>query len=1005
MPEPVSFIARMPGRAVSSVICLATGLLLTALSTSGWSQPQTQPRTVTLTAAQAREPRIDEAYTAKIREFTTEPFFLTPYIDHLPASSEVPTPMQFLGRAIGTPDHLHYPHEIHAYLRAVAEASDRVQVFVIGESEEGREMILAVVAEAEDLRNLDRYKDHLAALGDPRRTSEAEMERLLGVAKPIYWATGAIHSPETGSPEMLMELVYRLAVGESPFIRQIRENLIVMVTPVVEVDGRAKQIDLHLARHRDPDSSLPARPLWWGPYVAHSANRDGMALSLNLTRNIMRTFLEYQPTVLHDLHESASYLYTSTGRGPYNAWVDPVLINEWNRLAYREVTELTALGVPGVYTYDFYDGWTPNYMFWIANQRNSIGRFYETQAARDGSTHILSTRVDRQWHRPNTPLPQVVWSLRNNVNLQQSGLLIAMHEVAVNREEFLRNYYLKSQRSIAKATAEGPAAWVFPADDPRPGQQARLLQLLQRHGIEVHRTTREASVEGTSLPSGSYVVRMDQPYSRAADMMLDRQYYSPADPAPYDDVGWSKGALYNARTLRIEDPAILRAEMTEVAEPVQPAGGVSVVGRGDPVIYAINYNADNNLASFRFHHPSLQIEAARDSFTLEGRTFNPGSFLIRTRGNPGNLRSMLESAGGRYGFTAFGFRAAPEVATHQVAVPRVAVMHTWLITQNEGWLRIGLDEYQIPYDYISVHTARDTPRLRDHWDVIIMGPSVDDPFRLLRGLTGNQPIPWKATDETPNIGRQAETDDMRGGLELQGLLHLARFIEEGGTFITLANSSVLPIHFGLAEGISIQDAGDLWAPGGVYRARIEERASPLVYGYGDELAVYFNRGPLLRDGRTRALTARIDPDPGSTTARRSSRGGINEQDIVQGRSRDLGQAGVEEFLRARREEAQAQERVMPPGFMIPTGARTVMRFPADPRELLISGGLSNGVRMAGTPALVDAPYGQGHVVVFSFNPFWRSGTLGSYALLFNALLHHGNLDAGQSAPGAGVDPG
>jgi hypothetical protein len=133
---------------------------------------------------------------------------------------------------------------------------------------------------------------------------------------------------------------------------------------------------------------------------------------------------------------------------------------------------MTAMGVPGVYTFDFYDGWAPNYMFWIANMRNSIGRFYETQAARNASNYILNLNVDRQWHRPNTPLRQVVWSIRNNVNLQQSGLLIAMKEVADNRVEYLNNFYVKSQRSVAKARAEGPAAYVFPASDVRIGQQA-----------------------------------------------------------------------------------------------------------------------------------------------------------------------------------------------------------------------------------------------------------------------------------------------------------------------------------------------------------------------------------------------------------------------------------------------------------------------------------------------------------------------------------------------------
>ncbi len=226
---------------------------------------------------------VDEDYTAKIREFTTEPFFMTPLVDHLPASSVVPTPADILGHIAGAADVLSYPEEIYTYMRAVADASQRVKVFSIGETEEGREMILVVVSDEETIANLDDHKAVMARLSDPRITDEATAAELIQTAKPIYWATGAIHSPETGSPEMLMELVYRLAVSEDPFIREIRDNLIFMTTPVIEVDGRAKVVDLHMAPRKDSLVNLPTRPLYWGQYVAHDNNRDGIGLSLNLS--------------------------------------------------------------------------------------------------------------------------------------------------------------------------------------------------------------------------------------------------------------------------------------------------------------------------------------------------------------------------------------------------------------------------------------------------------------------------------------------------------------------------------------------------------------------------------------------------------------------------------------------------------------------------------------------------------------------------------------------------
>ncbi|HEX6306875.1 MAG TPA: M14 family zinc carboxypeptidase, partial [Longimicrobiales bacterium] len=798
-----------------------------------------------LSALQAQQP-VDQAYTEQIRRFTTEPFFLTPLVDHLPESATVPTPLDVLGHISGAADVLSYPEEIYRYMRAVAEASPRVRVFSMGETEEGREMILVAVSSEETLARLDDYKGMLARLGDPRRTPPEEAARLIPQAKPIYWATGAIHSPETGSPEMLMELVYRLAVDESEHIRTIRDNMIVLITPVIEVDGRAKVVDLHMAPRKDPDGNYPTRPLYWGKYVAHDNNRDGMSLSLNLSNHVVRTFLEYHPTVFHDLHESATYLYTSTGRGPYNAWIDPILVSEWNRLAFKEVKDMTAHGVPGIYTFDFYDGWAPNYMFWVANMRNSIGRFYETQGSRNASNYIVSSNTDRQWHRPSTPLRQVVWSIRNNVNLQQSALLIALREVADHREEFLNNYYLKAQRSVAKARAEGPAAYMFPASDPRPGQQAALLDLLQRHGAEVHRLSAPATVGDRTFAAGSYVVRMDQPFSRAVDMMLDRQYYNPDDPRPYDDTGWTFGALFNAETVRIEEVAILDASMQPVTERVRATGGVE--NAAGARAYLVNYNADNSLAAFRFRHRNLRMQAAESDFEAGGRSFGAGTFIIPASGNPGNLAQLLEEASQEFGFTAVGVSAVPAVSTHPVAAPRVAVMHTWQTTQTEGWMRLALDQYGIPHDYISVHDARDNPRLHERFDVILFGPSVNDPLQIVEGLQGDEPLPWKRSDVTPNIGRQASTDDMRGGLELSGVLNLERFVKEGGTLVAIESSASLPIHFGLAQGVTVRETEDLWAPGGVFRTEVADANSPLAYGYGPELGVYFESGPVLRVG-------------------------------------------------------------------------------------------------------------------------------------------------------------
>jgi hypothetical protein len=936
--------------------------------------------------------KIHEEYTKKILEFTTDPCFTTKYVNYLPFAEGIPTPLEVLGHIAGAKDVLSYSADVYKYMRALAAATPRVKVFDIGKTEEGRDWILVAVADEETIKNLDKYKAINARLADPRGLSDAEAQSLLKQAKPMYWATGGMHSGETGSVEMLMELAYRIAVDESPFIKTIRDNAITLITPILEVDGRDKQVDISMAKRKDPKANVPARLLWWGKYVSHDNNRDNLGLALALSRNIMKVFLDYHPLVMHDLHESVSHLYISTGTGPYNAWLDPIVVDEWNLLAYREVDEMTKEGVPGVWTHGFYDGWAPNYAFYAANGHNSIGRFYETQGAGDGSTRIISAAGDRAWYRPNPPLRLTLWSIRDNVNLQQSALLVGMNHVASLKDTFLENFYLKGKRSVAKARNEGPAAYVFPGDDPRPGQAARLLRQLQAQGVEVYRADKAFKVKDAEYPSGSYVVRMDQPYSRMADMMLDKQYFNVNDPRPYDDVGWTLGPLYNVKTVRVDDIVVLGAPMTLVKGEVTAPGGIMRLAKGTVLAYLINHNADNVLATFRFAHNDLKIQAAEKEFEVQGRKFRAGTFILKPADNGGNLEATLDAAGKAYGFAVFAAAALPAVPTHEVLTPRVAVMHTWQNTQTEGWLRVALDENAIPYEYISVHAVRDNPKLRDKYDVIIFGPSSPDALSLVNGVSGDKPMPWKKTELTPNIGVEDSTDDMRGGIELDGILHLRDFIKDGGVFITLSNSSTLPIHFGLAQGLSVRQTTNLWAQGGVYKAEVGDKASPLVYGYDDTLGIYFSQSPVFALGGMGGRSMGMMPGMGAPSGRVSGRGSASDPDVPQGRARDLGQKSVEEFRKAQKGAATppAEEGPRPAPSVRP---RVVLSFARTAAELLISGGLAAGEELAGSPALADVTLGKGHVVLFSFNPTWRSQTHGSYFFVFNALLNWKNLDA------------
>jgi len=948
---------------------------------------------------------LDTAYGAKIAEYTTEKYFLTELVDHLPASDKVPSPEKVLGYAVGTPNKLTYTKDLYRYYRELAAASPRVRVLMAPEkSEEGREQMLVIVSDEANLAKLDRYKEITAKLADPRKLSDAEAQTLIAEGKPFYWASGSIHSPETGSPEMLMEMAYRLAVEDSPFIEDIRKNMIVMITPALEVDGRDRMVDLYNYRKANPGKPSPPL-LYWGKYVAHDNNRDGLGLALALTRNQMRTFLDYHPTVLHDLHESVPYLYTMTGTGPYNAWLDPLAIDEFQLLAYHEIEEMTKRGVPGVWTHGFYDGWAPNYMLYIATGHNAIGRFYETFGNGGADTRertLPANQTSRVWYRPNPPFPRVNWSMRNNVNMQQSAILFAMNFVAKEKERFLNNFYLKSKRSIAKASNEGPAAYIIPGDTPRPVEAADMVNLLRLQGVEVHRAAKEFSVKDQKYPAGSYIVRMDQPYSRMADMLLDTQYYNVTDPAPYDDTGWTMGAMRNVKTVRVVDKSVLDAPMTLLTADAKVTG--QLTGPGSAVAYVINHNTDNTLATLRFRLKDVKIGAAEDSFKIGDQQFNSGSFILKKDGNPQDLRTRLESAVTELGLKAVGVDKLPDVKTHELAVPRIAIVHTWTNTQNEGWYRIEFDKYQIPYTYISDHVIRNTPNLREKFDVLIFPPVGGSAQTIVNGMPmRGEPMPWKQSTVTPNFGNSPDqTADMRGGMNVTGVANLQKFIEDGGLFITIGSVAQVPIDYGITSGVSIQPADKLQARGSIYNSTFADRKSPIAYGYDAGLPIYFSQSPLFQvaaGGGGGFGGGGGGGGQGGASARASGRGGVNDPDVIQAMPQPR---AADPNNRPDPDQDQRESPFFVPPQLRP---RVVLRFAQDEKNLLISGMLAGGNELANRPAIVDVPVGRGHVVMFATNPMWRHQTQGEFFLVFNAALNYDNLSVGRSEPrGAGARP-
>ena len=616
----------------------------------------------------------DEEYTKLIKEYLQDQRITTELVDHMPMSDGLQSPLKFLGRIPGKPGELTYSKDINRYYQYLAANSKRAKYFKIGTSEEGREISLLVIADEATIASLDKYKDMLGQLTDPRKTTEAQAQALLNTAKPIYYITSGMHSPETGGPEMLIELAYRLMIEETPFIQNIRNNVITLITPVIEVDGREAEVDtFYFNKKRAAAGDSGTLPLmYWGKYVQHDNNRDGMGQLLELTKAVTRTDLEWHPTFLHDLHEAQTYLYASTGTGPYNDSLDPITVDEWWLMAENDVMEMAKRGVPGVWTYGFYDGWVPNYMFFIAHEHNATGRFYEVQSYITGNTNgpnrsndysgigpvtAGNTTTSKEWFRPNPPLPSIQWGPRNNTNIQESAILFALNRVANDKHIFLENYWLKNKRAVDKGKNGPTYGWVIPAGQTRKADAADAVNDLRTQGLEVNRATSAFKVGNVNVQAGDYVIRGDQPFRTLADMYFSIQNYAPQNPRPYDDTGWTFQFMRDIKLMTVTDKSLLDQPMTMITAEVKAPGGIE----GDGPVVVVAATADNNIVTFRFKNADVKMSAAEDEFEAGGHKFRAGSIIIE-KADAAKLGPMLKNLG----LSAWAMSSTPSVKTHDL---------------------------------------------------------------------------------------------------------------------------------------------------------------------------------------------------------------------------------------------------------------------------------------------------------------------------------------------------
>ena len=569
---------------------------------------------------------------------------------------------------------------------------------------------------------------------------------------------------------MLPELAYRLAVSETPMIKSIRKNVVVLLNPVSNPDGRDKVADWFYAylKGRTDFAALPRQsPPYWSRYAYVDLNRDTHQQTHEATKAVHRMFHAFHPTVVHDLHEAIALLQTWNGTGPYNPNLDPIATTAWLTMSFHEVQTLTAMGMPGVWTWDFGEGFGQHFLDSVAMNHNSLGRGYETWGNTTPETvdRVLGRGdVSREWYRPVPPPTSFRWSMRDNVNYQQTAALAALDFTARNSASMLWDFYRKGVNSYRKGVEQAPFAYVIPADQGDRHRVAKLIGRVLAQRIEVTRANNEIRLKEGVFPAGSFLVKLDQPYRNyAVDLLSPQVYPEDAQKEPYDDISWALPIHDHLQAVPIADPAVKALTVTSVLEEPSAAGNVS--GTGTTLLVADT--GQESLLAARFALRSFRVDIAEKAFEVAGASYPAGSWILAPQ--PGLGKAAAEVAA-RWGIDFTAAPASPDVPRHDAPAPRLGVFVPWADTDAIGWVRFALDQRAVPYTYLRDEDIR-AGGLHDRFDVIVYGHVDLELAEQIHGLpsdVGTHGVQEDAEDTPSGDTRRVRRHHRRHGLEGSG---------------------------------------------------------------------------------------------------------------------------------------------------------------------------------------------------------------------------------------------
>ena len=844
--------------------------------------------------------------------------------------AEVPSPESHLGYKPGADFRLASWPTVVDYYRKVAATSDRVVVQELGKTTEGRPFLVAIVSGEATIKDLDRYKTLQRTIADPGEDGSAGRRAVLE-SKPVVLITCSIHSTETASTLMSLELLHDLATRDDPATREVLDNTIVLLVPSVNPDGVEKVAGWY-ERTKGKPWEGNGMPWLYHYYAGHDTNRDWFMLNLKETRALTRLlYKEWFPTIAYDVHQMGSKgarLFVPPFHDPINPNVDPRINQGIFQIGAHMAADLASAGKRGVLTNAMYDNWMSGGNRTTTHRHNIVAVLTEAASVKLASPIYVDKSelkgVTRGFtsHEPAAnfvdPWPGGWWRLRDIVDYELIAAKSLLTLAARYRQQFQSNYLAIGRDMIEKGRDEPPFAWIVPVDQRDPGTAARLVGILQDSGIKVQRARSAFTADGVPYPAGSWVLPAAQPYRAHLKDVMERQVYpnrisaNGTPESPYDNAGWTMPLQMGVSAAVVGSKFETSTEEVDRVEP--PKGQVN--GSESPEFYTIrNHSNDDFRVLNALLAAGVEVKALRVPARSGSEELPAGTLLFRATGEARAVLDRLipkvsSKVEGRVGLTSLPTDSSRPLVYRK---PRVAHYQPWVPSMDEGWARFVLDSFEFPYTIVHDAEIR-AGNLGDRFDTILI--SSISPKTIREGYAADATEPAYV-----------------GGLGREGVDAIRSFVRNGGTLVCLEDSTAFAIEeFGLPVTNVLKGlkTSEFYSPGSIFHAELAGSVDALGRNVKEDLAI-----------------------------------------------------GVADEFSAWFDNSQAFELAPPRPGDKPNPGRVLANYARI--NTLDSGWLLGAEKVQGRAALVKFPHENGRIILFGFSPHHRGQPHGTFRLLFNAL--------------------